>query len=63
MWPMDGHSQAGSLIQAVGKRAALLPEEYRLKAATADTDHNGVEEGVVGQCEQKIGYCWKSEKI
>ena len=40
--------------KAVDVRAALLPEEYREKAATADTVHNRVEEGVVGQCEQRL---------
>ena len=40
------------LFEAVYWRAALLPEEYWLKDSIADTVHNVVEEGVVGQCEQ-----------
>ena len=40
--------------RAVDVRASKLPEEYRTKAATADRRHNGVEEGEVGGCEQRL---------
>ena len=40
--------------RAVDVRADKLPEEYREKAATADQTHNGVQEGTVGPCEQRL---------
>ena len=35
-------------------RASSLPKEYRGKATKADRRHNGVEEGEVGGCEQRL---------
>ena len=40
--------------RAVDVRASKLPEEYREKAAAADQTHNGVEDGTVGPCEQRL---------
>ena len=40
--------------RAVDVRAKHLPEEYRLKAASADQRHNGVAIGDVGSCEQRL---------